>query len=97
LTFTVQNSGRRAGAEVAQVYISSPGIEALRPPLELKGFEKVNLKPGQKTKLKISIPLKDIAWYNGKISDWQIEKGDYKVMVGSSSRDIRLKREFDIR
>lgn len=97
LTFTVQNSGKRAGAEVAQVYISSPGIEALRPPVELKGFEKVNLKPGQKSKFRISIPLNDLAWYNEKISDWQIEKGDYKVMVGSSSRDIRLKREFEIR
>lgn len=97
LTFTVLNSGKKAGSEVAQVYISSPGIEALRPPLELKGFEKVNLKPGQKSKVKIIIPMQDLAWYNEKISDWQVEKGNYKLMVGSSSRDIRLKRDFEIR
>ncbi|MBP7507099.1 MAG: glycoside hydrolase family 3 C-terminal domain-containing protein [Prolixibacteraceae bacterium] len=97
VTFTIQNTGKKAGAEVAQVYISSPGVEALRPPVELKGFEKVSLKPGQKGKVKIIIPVKDLAWYNEKISEWQVEKGNYKVMVGSSSRDIRLKKEFEIK
>jgi len=97
VTFTIQNTGNKAGAEVAQVYISAPGKEALRPPLELKGFEKINLEPGKEAKVEIKINKDDMKWYNEAIKDWQLEKGKYRIEIGASSRDIRLKKEIEIK
>jgi beta-glucosidase len=96
VSFQLQNSGSIKGAETAQLYISAPGKEALRAPLELKGFEKVELAPGEKRAITIVVDKKDLAWYNDKIRNWQIEKGVYKMQIGSSSRDIRLSKEIAI-
>jgi beta-glucosidase len=96
VNFQLQNSGSMAGAETTQLYISAPGKEALRAPLELKGFEKAKLKPGKKKEITIVINKQDLAWYNEKIHNWQVEKGVYKIQIGSSSRDIRLSKEITI-
>jgi beta-glucosidase len=96
VSFQLQNSGNLTGAETAQLYISAPGKEVLRPPLELKGFEKTELIPRMKKKITIILNKKDLAWYNENIHDWQIEKGVYKINIGSSSRDIRLKKGITI-
>jgi len=96
VSFNIQNTGKLKGAETAQLYISAPGKEAIRPPLELKGFQKVEINPGEIKKIVIELNKQELAWFNEKIHDWQIEEGDYKFNVGSSSRDIRLSKEITI-
>ncbi len=88
--FTVANIGARAGAETAQLYVRELQPSVVRPFKELKGFQKVLLQPGEKRTL--SIPLKSgaLSHYDPGLGAWVAEKGDYLVMVGSSSRDIRL-------
>jgi beta-glucosidase len=90
VTFTVANTGGAAGAETAQVYIGLPGARVFRPEKELKGFAKVFLEPGEHRR--VTIPLDETAfrYYNVKSGRWNIEPGSYSVMVGASSRDIRL-------
>jgi len=97
VTFTIQNTGTRQGAEIAQLYISAPGKEALRPPRELKGFEKISLEPGKEAKVEIKMNKDDLKWYNEAIKDWQLEKGEYRIEIGASSRDIKLKNDIEIK
>jgi beta-glucosidase len=96
ISFNLQNTGKLKGAETAQLYISAPGKEAIRPPLELKGFQKLEINPGETKKVVIELNKKELAWFNEMIHDWQIEEGDYKFNIGSSSRDIRLSKEITI-
>jgi beta-glucosidase len=94
--FDVANSGNKEGSEVAQVYVQEGQPSLPRPLKELKGFEKVSLKPGE-TKT-ISIPLDDraFAYYAPDKQSWVSDAGDYKVLVGSSSRDIRLNGNYKL-
>jgi len=91
----VKNNGDRAGAEVVQLYIGVPD-EAEEPPKQLKGFEKVMLAP-RETKT-VTIPLGDekLMMFDEFDQEWKLFKGYYTVMVGSSSRDIRVTQEFKI-
>jgi len=88
--FDVANTGGRAGAEVAQVYVrqENPGLP--RPPQELKGFAKVRLQPGETKRVSVRLDWGAFAYYDPDKKGWVAEKGEYKVLVGSSSRDIRL-------
>jgi beta-glucosidase len=88
--FTVANTGQRAGAAVPEVYVqqANPGLP--RPPKELKGFAKVQLKPGQSQKVSIHLDRNAFAFYDPDKKGWVAEKGDFKILVGSSSRDILL-------
>jgi beta-glucosidase len=85
--FTVTNTGRRAGAEVAQVYVEDVEASVPRPPRELKGFVKVTLKPGQSRRVTVKLDDRAFAFWDG---GWRIEPGLFRIHVGSSSRDIRL-------
>jgi beta-glucosidase len=90
LTFNVQNTGKVAGAEVAQVYITEKKAPVLRPSKELKGFKKVFLKAGEKQSVSISVKVKDMAYYDEKTSNWAIDSGDFVLSLGTSSRDIKF-------
>ncbi len=92
--FDVTNSGERDGAEVAQLYIhqNSPGMT--RPEKELKGFQKIALKAGETQTVTIPLNQRSFAYFNTDQRGWLAEKGDYQILVGSSSRDIRLKEMF---
>jgi beta-glucosidase len=94
--FEITNTGRRAGAEVAQVYIHQDNPSLSRPVKELKGFTKVMLQPGEKRK--VSIPLDDraFAFYDPAKKSWVSEAGQFKILVGSSSRDIRLEADVHL-
>ncbi len=96
VTFTLTNTGKRDGAEVAQVYVSSPEGKVFCPQKELKGFSKVFLKAGESKR--ISIPLDDKAfrYFNVKTNRWEIEGGRRLVSVGAGSRDIRLTGEIEV-
>jgi beta-glucosidase len=96
LEFELANSGDRAGAEVAEIYVQPVNPSVFRPLKELKGFKKVFLKPGEKQKVSVTLDQGAFAYYDVDKKGWVAEKGEYKILVGSSSRDIRLKGKFGL-
>ena len=92
--FEVANAGAREGAEVAQVYVRDVESSLPRPFKELKGFRKVQLKPGEKQTVSIPLARSAFAFYDPGRRGWLAEKGDFRLMVGGSSRDIRLEGNF---
>jgi beta-glucosidase len=92
--FDITNTGKREGSEVAQLYLhqNQPGV--IRPEKELKGFQKITLRPGEKKTVRITLDSKAFAYYDAPSKEWVSEKGAYKVLIGSSSRDIRLESPF---
>ncbi|MDT9682848.1 glycoside hydrolase family 3 C-terminal domain-containing protein [Streptomyces sp. TRM76323] len=88
---TVTNTGGRAGREVVQVYSGGPAASAVaRPPRELRGFASVSLSPGESREVVVELAREDLAYYSEREGRWRVEEGDYRIDVGSSSRDIRL-------
>jgi beta-glucosidase len=88
--FDIKNVGTRDGAEVVQLYIQDLKPRLLRPPKELKGFNKVFLKAGELKTVSIPLNRSSFAFYDPSQRGWAAEKGDFNILVGSSSRDIRL-------
>jgi len=90
-TVSLANTGSLAGSESCQLYISPAFSPKLQRPLkELKGFGKVNLKPGESGKIEIEIGVESLGYYDDTKSVWVAEKGEYHVLIGASSTDIRL-------
>lgn len=89
-TVDVQNVGEKDGKEIVQLYINDVESSVYMPYQQLKGFEKVSLKAGEKKRITFSLDKRSFAFYNTAASDWQVESGDFKIMIGASSRDIRL-------
>jgi len=92
--FTLANNGKRAGAEVAQVYVQELNPSVTRPLKELKGFTKVSLKPGEKQKVSIRLDTSAFAHYDPTKNGWVADKGEYKILVGGSSRDMELQGAY---
>ena len=90
VTLTVTNTGKRAGAEIVQLYEAKPGAEVFRPAQELKGFAKVQLQPGESKTVTIPLDDKAFRYWNTKTDSWEVEGGSYELRVGASSADIRL-------
>lgn len=90
VTLTVTNTGKRAGAEIVQLYGAKPGAEVFRPAQELKGFAKVQLQPGESKTVTIPLDDKAFRYWNTKTDSWEVEGGSYELRVGASSADIRL-------
>ncbi len=90
VTLTVTNTGKRAGAEIVQLYVAKPGAEEFRPAQELKGFAKVQLQPGESKTVTIPLDDKAFRYWNTKTDSWEVEGGSYELRVGASSADIRL-------
>lgn len=88
--FTVRNTGKRAGAEVAQVYVHQARSSVDRPDKELKSFEKVYLEPGASKVITLTLDRDAFQYYNEARRQWVLEPGRFDFLVGSSSRDIRL-------
>ena len=89
LNLTVQNIGNVTGKETVQIYIQALESTVFRPEKELKAHKKLELKPGEKRRIKIVIDIDDLAYYDADKNQWSIERGPYKIMAGSSSRDIQ--------
>ncbi|KAH7013836.1 putative beta-glucosidase M [Ilyonectria destructans] len=89
---TVQNVGSVNGDEVAQLYIGIPG----GPIRQLRGFEKVTIKPGSKMTVKFSLTRRDLSIWDTEAQDWKLQRGTYKVYVGKSSRDLPLAGKLTI-
>jgi beta-glucosidase len=91
VTFTVTNTGKRAGAEVAQLYVGQQNPTISRPIRELKGFQKAFLQPGQSQKVTLKLNQRSFAYFNETTHQWDALAGKYGVFVGSSSQDSDLK------
>lgn len=91
ISFKIKNTGKVYGGEVAQVYVKDIKSTAYRPEIELKGFEKVWLQPGEEKTVEIELDKRAFAFWNCLIRDWTVESGDFEIQVGASCRDIKLK------
>jgi beta-glucosidase len=94
--FQVANTGDRAGAEVAQLYVHQEKPSLPRPLKELKGFRKIALDPGEKKTVSIALDRRAFAFYDPARSGWVAESDDFTIQIGSSSRDIRLQGPFHL-
>lgn len=90
VSFKVKNTGDAAGAEIAQLYVRDVRSTAFRPEKELKGFKKVFLAPGEEATVTLELDKRAFAYYNVNLHDWHVEGGDFNILIGASSRDIRL-------
>jgi beta-glucosidase len=91
VTFDVTNTGKRDGAEVAQVYVADRHSKVGRPAKELKGFAKVNLQAGEKRRVTLKLDKRALSYYDITTRQWQADPGAFEVLVGSSSDNIRLR------
>lgn len=96
VSLTVTNTGKAAGKEVVQLYVSDLKSSLPCPPKELKGFIKVALKPGESQTVSFSLDERSLAFYDPYRKAWVAEPGKFEVLVGSSSRDIRAKAKFKL-
>ncbi len=94
IEFEVANIGEREGAEVAQIYVEEIDPRVSRPLKELKGFAKVSLKPGQRQRVSVRLDQGAFAFYDPERKGWVAEKGEFKILVGSSSQDISLRGNY---
>ncbi|HMJ21905.1 MAG TPA: glycoside hydrolase family 3 C-terminal domain-containing protein [Terriglobales bacterium] len=90
LHFEVTNTGKRAGAEIAQVYVGDRHSSVPRPMKELKGFTKVNLEAGETRQATVTLDRRAFSYYDVKKHDWTVEAGDFDVYVARSSAQIEL-------
>ena len=96
VSFDITNTGKVTGKEVAQVYISAKDSSVVRCIKDLKGFEKVELKPNETKTVEITLDENAFAYYNTNLHRWHTESGKYSILVGKSSRDIVLSGEYEI-
>jgi len=91
VTLDITNSGTRSGAEVVQLYVHDVKSSVPRPPKELKAFKKIALQPGETKTVTLEIDSRSFAFFDEANEDWKVEPGEFKLLIGSSSRDIRQK------
>ncbi len=96
LSVTVRNTGHVAGREVVQLYVRDVESSVVRPVKELKGFEKIELAPGESKVIVFTLDKRAFSFYNDKTHDWFVESGDFEIMIGSSSRDIKLSSSIHV-
>ncbi len=91
----VTNTGARAGDDVVQLYLKDEVSSVTTYEFDLRGFERVNLKPGEKKTVQFTLHPDDLALLD-KNMNWTVEPGKFMVMIGSSSENIKLKKEFEV-
>lgn len=85
------NTGKYQGKEVVQLYIEPQRSDIIRPVRELKGFEKIDLKPNEKKTVTFKLDKRSFAYFNTDINNWSVETGKYSIAIGQSSRNIKLR------
>lgn len=96
VSLTVTNTGSVAGTEIVQLYVAKKNSELFRPARELKGFARVTLDPGEKQRITIMLDDKAFRFWNVKANRWEIEGGEYELLVGASVEDIRLCEKISV-
>ncbi len=97
VSFMVRNSGKMPGKEIVQLYVRDRVCKVLRPDKELKGFKKVELQPGEEQPVEMKLDRTAFAYFNSSLNKWHVESGEFEIIVGASSRDIRLAGSVTIR
>ena len=92
----VENTGKRTGKEVIQLYVSPKSNTIVRPAKELKGFEKIELQPGEKQTVTFILNKRSFAYWNTEIADWHVESGVYEVQFGKSAKETLLSEEVEV-
>ncbi|TSA42280.1 MAG: glycosyl hydrolase, partial [Chitinophagaceae bacterium] len=95
LSFELTNTGKLVGDEVVQVYLRDKVGSICRPVSELKGFDKIKLNPGETRTIRFTLTKELLSFYNDQLN-WVAEPGEFELMIGASSRDIRLKDQFEL-
>lgn len=96
VSFDLENTGSQAGKEVVQIYVANHASQTIVPVDELRDFVKVELQPGETKHLTVKLSRRAFAWYNPENETWEADNGQYEILVGSSSRDIRLRQKFEL-
>lgn len=96
VSFDLTNTGARAGAEVAQVYVSDDHSKIPRPEKELKGFAKVALQPGETRHVSVNLDARAFAYFDPEAERWHITPGTFEILVGSSVDDVELKGSAEV-
>ena len=96
VTVDVTNTGSMAGKEVAQVYVSDLESTVIRPVKELREFAKVELQPGETKTVVFELGKRAFAYWNTRIHNWHVETGDFRIMIGKSSRDIVCTKDIRV-
>ena len=96
VSLTVTNTGSVAGTEIVQLYVAKKNSALFRPEKELKGFARVTLAPGEKQRITITLDDKAFRFWNVKANRWEIEGGEYELLVGASVEDIRLCEKISV-
>lgn len=94
VSFDLTNTGDRDGAEVVQLYAADPVSTVSKPEKALLAFKKVFLRAGETRRVALDFTARDLAYYNVSLHDWVTEEGVYRLLLGASSRDIRLEKEI---
>jgi beta-glucosidase len=97
VSLEVTNTGKRAGEEVVQIYVSDRHAPVPRPPAELKAFQKVSLAPGEKKIVQLTLDESSFAYFDAGAKRWTVAPGTFEILAGSSSRDIRSRATTEIR
>ena len=96
VSMTIENTGQTQGQEIVQLYVSDKVHDLQRPIKELKAFDKVALQPGEKKEVTLALDQRAFAYYDVQINDWNVEPGEFDILIGSSSKDIRLTGKITI-
>jgi beta-glucosidase len=96
VSFNVTNTGDRAGAEVAEVYVAEDHPQVARPPQELKGFARVVLDPGQTRQVVVPLDARSFTWFDEKAAAWHADAGSFTVHVSRSSADPQLDGKIEL-
>lgn len=97
VSFKIKNVGDIAGAEIAQVYVSDTESTIFRPEKELRAFKKVFLEAGEEKTIELTLDKRAFAFFNVEIDDWFVESGEFQILVGASSRDIKLSKSVNVK
>jgi beta-glucosidase len=96
VTLKVRNNGAVPGQEIVQLYVRDVESTVFRPEKELKGFAKVDLRPGEETTVSIELSDRAFAYYDPDLQDWCVESGKFEILLGTSSRDIRIRASLQV-
>jgi beta-glucosidase len=97
VSFDVTNTGQRAGADVAQLYVGDPSAKVERPIKELKGYEKVRLEPGKSEHVTLTLHHRSLAYWDVASNNWKVDPGKFVVYVGDSSENTPLTQDFEVK